>query len=125
LDSRKGTRQTKGIHHQVKRKNERKRKLQEDEDEGDTREEEMELEDDEEVDDVEDYERLIEQLQMDVDKKDLELDKKNLELKQLTSISTIKETLIKNLLTLLELFPHNSPNPFNHPQPKLPNLHNH
>jgi len=99
----------------------------------------MELEDDEEVDDVEDYERLIEQLQMEVDEndlkldekdlkldeKDLELDKKNLELKQLTSISTIKETLIKNLLTLLELFPHNSPNPFNHPQPKLPNLHNH
>ena len=92
----------------------------------------MELEDDEEVDDVEDYERLIEQLQMEVDEKDLKLDendmelnKKDLELKQLTSISTIKETLIKNLLTLLELFPHNSPNPFNHPQPKLPNLHNH
>ena len=83
----------------------------------------MELEDDEEVDDVEDYERLIEQLQMEVDEKDLkldkkDLDKKNLELKQLTSISTIKETLIKNLLTLLELFPHNSP--FNHPNPNFP-----
>jgi len=39
----------------------------------------MELEDDEEVDDVEDYERLIEQLQMEVDEKDLKLDEKDLE----------------------------------------------